>query len=103
MEVGDFLRMIEVSPVEDRDAALVPGLDHHVASGNRDERAVVRDAVLLRCLRRGHLVVAVQLQLVVLDAEEPVRAPLHLAPTPAAPPRPPTPPAPHDPPPPPLF
>ena len=34
-------------------------LHHDVAPGHRDQRAVVRDAVLLRRLRRRHLVVAV--------------------------------------------
>ena len=35
-----------IGPVEERDAALIPRLDHHVATRNRHERAVVRDAVL---------------------------------------------------------
>src|SRR5690606_6999698 len=43
-----------------------------------DERAVVRDAVLEVGLRGGHLVVAVEAQLAVLDREDRVGAPLVL-------------------------
>ena len=44
---------VGVGPVEHRDAALVPRLHHDVAAGNRDQRAVVRDAVLQRASARA--------------------------------------------------
>ena len=52
-----------IGPVEHRDAALIPRLHHDVATRNRDQRAVVRHAVLLRRLRRRQLVVALELHL----------------------------------------
>ena len=77
IEERDLLRVRRVGPVEHRDAALVPGLHHHVAARDRNQRAVVRDAVLLRRLRRRHLVVALELHLVVrVDREDRVGAPL---------------------------
>ena len=76
VEVGDLDGVGGVGPVEERDAALVPSLNQDVASGNRDERAVVRDAVLLRRLRRGQLEVAPELHVAAVDAEDGVRAPL---------------------------
>src|SRR5918993_1324682 len=56
-------RLRRIAPVEDRDPALIPPLYHHLAPGDRNERAVVRNAVLERRLRRGNLVVRVELQL----------------------------------------
>ena len=48
IEERDLLRVRGIGPVEHRDAALIPRLHHHVAARDRDERAVVRDAVLVR-------------------------------------------------------
>ena len=70
--------MIDVGPVEHRDAALIPRLHHHFTAGDRNERPVVRDTVFLSSLRGRHLVVRVEHQLVVLDRKERVGAPLHL-------------------------
>src|SRR5947207_13509346 len=68
--------MRRIGEVEHRDATLIPSLDHHVAAGNRNEGAVMRDAVLLRRLRRRHLVITLELQLHADDAEDRVGAPL---------------------------
>ena len=65
-----------VGEVHHGDAALIPGLDFDVAAGNRDERAVVRDAVFGVGLRGGQLVVAGEGQLVVMQMEDGVRAPV---------------------------
>ena len=65
-----------VGEVEHRDAALIPRLHHDVAAGHRNQRAVVRDAVLLFGLRRRHLVVAGELQLAIDDVEDGVGAPV---------------------------
>src|SRR5690606_40728627 len=46
LEPGDLLGLRGVGEVPDRDAALVPGLDHQVAAPDGDQRAVVGDAVL---------------------------------------------------------
>ena len=70
--------MFDVRPVEDRDAALIPRLHHDLATRDRDQRTVVRDAVLLTRLGSRHLVIRVELELVVLDREERVGAPLRL-------------------------
>src|SRR4051812_41032575 len=65
-----------VGPVEYRDSALIPGLHHDVATGDRNQRAVVRDAVLTAGLRCGQLVVALHLELAArLDGEDGVSAP----------------------------
>ena len=72
----DLHRVLRVGPIEDRDAALIPRLHHHVAAGDRDERAVVRDTVLQRRLRSGHLVVALESHLAALDREDRIGAPL---------------------------
>src|SRR5207237_2225231 len=59
-----------------RDPALIPGLHHHVATRNRNQRAVMRNAVLEARLRSGQLVVSLKLHLVVHDVEDRVRSPL---------------------------
>ena len=76
IEERDLERLLDVRPVEHRDAALIEGLHHDVAAGNRNQRAVVRDAVLGVGLRCRDLVVAVEHQLALLDREERVAAPL---------------------------
>ena len=75
VEERNLLRRGRLGEVEHRDAALVPGLDHDVAARHRDERAVVRDAVLLVALHGGHLVVAGEPQLLVDDVEDGIGAP----------------------------
>src|SRR5262249_41858073 len=65
-------------PIEDRDAALIPTLHHHFTAGDRNERAVVCDAVLDRRLCRRHLVVALEVHLAVFDGEERISTPLVL-------------------------
>jgi hypothetical protein len=73
---------------EQGQTALVPGLDHDVATGDRDQGPVVRDAVLLVGLRCRHLVVAAPLHLVVVlgvdDVEDGVGAPVEPIGRPAA-------------------
>src|SRR5687767_10619809 len=70
--------MFYVGPVEDRHAPLVPALHHYLAARDRNQRAVVRDAVLERRLWCRQLVVAVEHHLVVLDRKERVGSPLRL-------------------------
>src|SRR6266566_2294720 len=67
-----------IGPVEDRDPALIPRLHHDVAPGNRNQGPIVRDAVLVRRLRREHLVIALELHLAVLEREQRVRAPVRV-------------------------
>ena len=67
--------MLRVGEVHDGDAALIPRLHFDVAAGNRNERAVVRDAVLAVALRSGQLVVAREVQLVILQVENRISAP----------------------------
>src|SRR5262249_19159421 len=68
VEKRDLLRMGYIGPVEHRDSALIKRLHHHVAARYRDQRSVVRNAVFLVRLRRGNFVVAVEDQILVLDA-----------------------------------
>src|SRR5437868_13334008 len=53
--------MRRVGPIEDGDSALIPSLHHYVAAGNRDQRAVVGDAILVASLGSGKLVVNLEL------------------------------------------
>ena len=78
IEEGNLLRVSRIRPVEDRDAALIPRLHHHIAPRNREHRAVVRHAVLEDRLGRRHLVVALHLHPAVAQGEECIGAPLHL-------------------------
>ena len=66
-----------VGEVDHRDAALIPGLHQDVAPGNRNQRSVVRHAILKLGLRRGHLVIRRQRQLAFRDVENGVGAPVH--------------------------
>ena len=75
IEKGDLDRVRRVGEVEHRDAALIPRLHHDVAAGHRDERAVVRHAILLLGLRRRHLEVAAEPQLAIDNVEDRVGAP----------------------------
>src|SRR5206468_2366824 len=61
IEERDLSRTPWVCPVEHRDATLVPRLHHHVPTRNWNQRAVMGDTVLLRRLRSGKLVVALEL------------------------------------------
>src|SRR5262249_39599228 len=63
--------------VEHRQSTLIPRLDHNVAAGYRNDRAVMRDAVFLLCLWRRQLVITLQLQLPIDDFEDGVAAPLN--------------------------
>src|SRR4051812_46057276 len=45
IEVRDFLRMRDVGPVEDRDAALIPTLHHDFTARNWNERSIMGHAV----------------------------------------------------------
>src|SRR5439155_744854 len=60
VEECNLLRMRRIGPVEHREPALIPRLHHHGAAGDRNHRAVVRDAVLVRGLRRQHRVIALE-------------------------------------------
>ena len=78
IEVADLKGVRGVGVIHDGDAALIPGLDLDIAAGDRNQRAVVRDAVFVEGLRRGHLVVRVELQLLVRgDGEDGVCTPAH--------------------------
>ena len=76
IEIADFNRMIRVGEVHDGDATLVPGLHFDVAARNRNERPVVRHTVLAVGLGRRQLVVTRKAQLIVLQTEDRISAPL---------------------------
>src|SRR5207244_11985116 len=59
-----------------RHAALIPPLHLNIAAGNRNERAIVRNAILGVALGGGHLVVVRETQLVVLQMKDGIGAPL---------------------------
>src|SRR6266496_2177471 len=67
-----------ISEVEHRHSALVPRLRHDVASGNRNERPVVRDAVLQLRLNDRQLVVAGLAQIVAGEREDRVSSPFRI-------------------------
>src|SRR5690606_36315929 len=69
-------RLARIGEVHDRQAALVPGLDHQVATGNGDQGAVVGDAVLSSRLGGGQFVEALPVQFPVLDGGDQVGAPV---------------------------
>ena len=69
--------MRRIGEIHHRDAALVPCLHHDVASGNRDQRSVVRHAVLEFRLRSRHLVIRGQRQLPLRQREDGIGAPVH--------------------------
>src|SRR5262249_663738 len=75
IEIGDFNRMVRVGKVHNRDATLVPGLHFYIPAGNRNERTVVRHTILGVALRRRHLVVARETQLVILQTKHRVGPP----------------------------
>ena len=77
VEVGDLEGLPGVGVVHDGDAALVPGLDLDVASGDGDEGAVVGGAVFQLGLGCGHLVVAVEGEGVVFKGEDGIGSPGH--------------------------
>src|ERR1700678_765797 len=68
--------MRRVGEIHNGDAALIPGLHFDIAAGNGDERAVVRDAVFGVGLGGGELVITGEGQLVVMQMEDGVRAPV---------------------------
>src|SRR5690606_34669445 len=63
VEVGDLHRVGRVGHVEHGHAALVPALDHDVATGHGHQVGLVGHTVLLVGLRRGQLVVVLEHQL----------------------------------------
>ena len=71
----DLHGVLGVREVEHRDAALIPGLHHDVASRHGNERAIVGHAVLGGGLSRRELVVALELHLPVLQGEDGVGSP----------------------------
>ena len=75
--VGNLHGMVRIRPVEHGNAALIPGLDHDVASGNGNQRAVMRYAVFLGRLRFGDLVITAEPHLVVFQRKNGVGAPFH--------------------------
>src|ERR1041385_2934337 len=76
IEIGNFNWMVRVSKVHHGDAALIPCLDFDIATRNRNERPIVRHAILSVALGSGHLVVTRKFQLAVLQVENCIRAPL---------------------------
>ena len=77
-EVGNLFGVRHVGPVEHRQAALIPRLDHHVAAGYRDQRAIARRSSRTASAAR-QLVVALNLSLIVVDQrEERIGAPRRL-------------------------
>ena len=76
VEVGNFEGMLRIGEIHDGDPALIPGLHFDIAAGNGDQRAVMSHAVFCVALRGGHFVVACEAQLVVLQPEDGVGAPL---------------------------
>ena len=75
VEIGDFLRPRGIGEVHDRHAALVPGLDHQIAAGHRDQIAVVGHAVLRPGLGGRQLEEALADEAAVLDRGDQVGAP----------------------------
>src|SRR5262245_52464311 len=71
--------MVRVREVHDIHATLVPALHIEVAPRDRDDTAVLRDAVLLRGLRGGKLEVGALGQLLVVRAggDDRIAAQLH--------------------------
>src|SRR5262249_37804855 len=76
IEIANFNRMLRVGEVHQRDAALIPTLHRNVSARDRNERAVVRNAVLAVALRCRHLVVARKIQLLILQVEDRICTPL---------------------------
>ena len=76
IEIRDFVRVRRVGEINDVQSALVPPLRHQVAARNRNERPIVRDAVLRVGLRGRHLEVRTLYHLAVRDREDRVAAPV---------------------------
>src|SRR5262245_21453601 len=68
--------MRRVGEIEDRYAALVPGLRHDVASWTWNQATVVRHAVFLLGLSGRHLEVAAEFELTIDDVEDRVGSPV---------------------------
>ena len=76
--------MRPIREIEHRDAALIPGLGHDVATRDGNERAVVSHAILLVGLRDRELVVARRSQCVAGAIEDRIRTPRELVGCPAS-------------------
>src|SRR2546430_4795211 len=72
-QAEDGIRDLTVTGVQTCALPILPALSHDVAAGNRDERAVMGDAVLVRSLRRRQLVVALERHRRARDGEDRVR------------------------------
>ena len=76
IEIADLNRVGRVGEIDQRDAALVPGLDEDVAARDRNDGAVMCHAVFLLDLRGRQLEVAAKLELTVDDVVDGIRAPV---------------------------
>src|SRR2546423_5556284 len=75
IEIGNFNRMGSVGKVHNRDATLVPGLHFYIPAGNWNERTVVGHTILGVALCGRQLVVAREVQLVILQTKHRIGAP----------------------------
>src|SRR5205814_9451334 len=78
IEERNFLRVRWIGEIKYRNSTLIPTLNHYVATGHRNERAVVRDAVLLFGLSDGELVVTGGSKAVARSSEDCIGAPSRL-------------------------
>src|SRR3546814_15647184 len=76
VEIGDLDGIGGIGEIDHREPALVPGLGEDIAARNRDDGAVMRDAILLVCLRRRQLVMTAVAELAVYDVVDGVGAPV---------------------------
>src|SRR5438132_12340139 len=76
--------MRRIREIENGHAALIPSLRHDVAPRDRNQRAIVRHAILLIGLRDWKLVIPSWLQLPSGNREDRVGAPAHRVRGPAA-------------------
>ena len=75
IEIGDLDRIGRVGKVHDRDAALVPSLNHDIAARNGNDRAIMSDAVFRVALRGRHFVIARKLKLSAFQMEDRISSP----------------------------
>src|SRR3546814_19219517 len=74
VEIGDLDGIGGIGEIDHREPALVPGLGEDIEARNRDDGAVMREAILLVCLRRRQLVMTAVDELAVLDVVDGVGA-----------------------------
>src|SRR5438093_12802862 len=67
--------MLRSSEVKHRQPALIPALNHDVATRHRNQGTIMRDTILLLCLSCRQLVITSEPQLLVNDVENRVRPP----------------------------